>query len=497
MAEALRHDEVAHGPAPAAAEAAALAQARSHTGSLEQKIIVRAGVLLGDRRMHNEIARLWRLLRGLSLLAIVIAGIAGAATARTVLGSAAANSADGITVNFFWALASLLGLHLVAFLVWLLLIVALPKATQGGMLGGFLLWLWRQSASRVNASRQRTAATAAILTIWGQGRTGRWLLSTLSHSIWTGYLAGTLFMTFALLSAQRFNFVWETTILDAGSYTGLTAAIAALPKALGLAMPGHAAVLAAQWPGPVAAGNETLWSTLLIAAILLYGLLPRLLAVTVCFTLAYRAAVTTPLDISQAGYARLVPLLAPMVAATEVIDGDHETGPVTAAIPELHRPPPPPPPGPVFILGWEIDAPATGWPLPITSPIHDLGLCDGHDDLARAAATLRQNTDGPARLVIVVDLRHTPDRGVTAALQTLRQASGNRAFMLFTGAAALRARLRDHDAHDRLADWVAASTQAGIQPTQICAIDLDTPNAESRLHLAQLLGQSQLPGQSK
>ncbi len=491
LAEALCHDEAAHGPAPAAAEGAALARARAHPGSLEQKIIIRARALLGDRRMQNEIARLWRLLRGLCLLAIIIAAIAGAATARTVLAAAAANSPDGITVNFFWALASLLGLHFVAFLVWLLLVIVLPKATQGGMLGGALLWLWRQSASRLNAGRQRSAASAAILTIWGQGRTGRWLLSTLSHSIWTGYLVGTLFMTFALLSAQRFNFVWQTTILDADAYTALTATIAALPRALGLAMPDQAAVLAAQWPGPVAAGNETLWSTLLIAAILFYGLVPRLLAGAISFGLAYRAAVTTPLDVSQAGYARLVHLLAPQIADTQVIDGDGATLPAIAAIPDLHRPPPPPPPGPVYVLGWEIDAPAGGWPpLPIAPPLHDLGLCDGRDDLARAVATLGQNAQSPARLVVVIDLRHTPDRGVTAALLRLQEAAGHTVFMLFSGAAALAARLGAQDTHHRLADWVGACEQAGIQPTQMRAIDLDTPNPENRKYLALLFGQS-------
>lgn len=465
-----------------------MTRARAAPGSLEQKIIVRAEALAADQRMQNEIARLWRLLRRLSFLAMVIAAIAGAATARTVLAGAAANSPDGITVNFFWALASLLGLHVLAFLVWLLFVILLPSTAQGGILGGLLLWLWRQAASRIATGRERTAAAAAIVTVWGQGRTGRWLLSILSHGIWTGYLFGALAMTFALLSAQRFNFVWQTTILDAEAYTALTAALTALPGALGLTMPGHGAVLAAQWPGPVAAGNETLWSTLLVAAILLYGLLPRLLAMIACLALARRAARTTPLDVSQAGFARLVPLLAPMVAATKVMDADNGAIPAVAAIPDLYKQPPAPPPGPVYLLGWEIDAPATGWPPVTAGHVHDLGLCDSRDDLSRVIAVLQQNTQNPARVVVVTDLRQTPDRGVTAALQAIQNACGKRVFMLFTGEAALHRRLGKRDATDRLADWVGTGERASVQPQSMAAIDLDNPSPESQSRLARLFG---------
>jgi len=463
-----------------------LTRARGTPGSLEHKIIIRAETLAADQRMQNELARLWRLLRRLSYVAMVIAAIAGAATARTVLAGAAANSADGITVNFFWALASLLGLHILAFVVWLLLVILLPSTAQGGILGALLLWLWRQLAARVATGRQRAAAVAAIVTIWGQGRTGRWLLSILSHGVWAGYLFGALAMTFALLSAQRFNFVWQTTILDAGAYTALTAGLAALPGALGLTMPGQTAVLAAQWPGPVAAGNETLWSTLLVAALLLYGLLPRLLAMAACYALARRAARTTPLDVSQAGYARLIPLLAPQVAATQVIDPDGAATPPPATMPDLPHQPQPPPPGPVYLLGWEIDTPATGWPPAAANHVHDLGLCDSRDDLARVVSALREDSQSPARLVVVVDLRHTPDRGVTAALQALQNACAHRVFLLFTGAAALQDRLGQSDAAGRLADWVAAGRQAGVEPYAMAAIDLDTPGDEARL--ARLFG---------
>ena len=80
----------------------------------------------------------------------------------------------------------------------------------------------------------------------GAGRAARWLASSLSHGLWFGYLLGMLAMTLALLSAQRFTFVWETTILNADAYVWLTEILAAIPGALGIAVPDRAAVLAAR-----------------------------------------------------------------------------------------------------------------------------------------------------------------------------------------------------------------------------------------------------------
>ncbi len=496
LAEALRYDEAAQGPPPAAAESVAMTRARAapasgdKTRSLEQKIVVRAETL-ADGRLRDEIARMWSALRAIAIVAVVIAAIVGAATARTVMAGAATGSVDGTTVNFYWALASLLGLHVLAFLVWLGLIIAMPGSTQGGLLGALIFWLWRQFAGHIATGRERAAAAAAMVTVWGQGRPGRWLISMLSHGIWTGYLVGALLMTFALLSAQRFNFVWETTILDAGAYVALTAALAALPALLGLAMPNRAAVLAAEWPGPVAAGNEGLWSTLLIAAILLYGVLPRLLAVVTCFVLARRAASATPLDLSRPGFARLVPLLSPTVTVTKIVDPAASAPVPPAAAPNLHQPPSPPTAGPVYVLGWEIDAPESGWP-PGTGAehLHDLGLVDGRDDLARAIAALRQAAPTPARVVVVVALPQTPDHGTTKTLQELREASNDRLFILFSGEATLRRRIGASDAEIRIADWVSAAARAGILPAQMVAIDLDTPDAAAAARLARLVGRS-------
>jgi hypothetical protein len=204
---------------------------------------------------------------------------------------------------------------------------------------------------------------------------------------------------------------------------------------------------------------------------------------------ARRAARTTPLDLSRPGYARLMPLLAPEAPTTRVVDPDRAAEPRRRDLPDLESLPKPPPAGPVFLLGWEIDAPPTGWPPPVTAEhLSDLGRLDGRAELEETAGALVHADPTPGRVVVAVELRQTPDRGVAAALARLKAAAGDRLVLLLSGEAGLHQRLAAADAADRLADWVAAGLAAGIKPESMVAIDLDRLSGGERERLARLLG---------
>lgn len=486
LAEAVRYYET-DTAAPSARESeSALARARALTGPIGAKVVARANALPEAPALAQAVVGLWSILRGLGLAGMALAGLAGAATARTAFASA-----DGTTINIFWLLAGLLGLHAVSFVVWLALMLAAPRHTGGGLLGNAVLWLWRQSAERIGANAHRMAALRALAARWGRGRAGRWLASSLSHGLWSGYLLGALAMALALLSAQQYVFVWETTILDASAYLRLTELLAALPAALGVAVPDRAAVLAAQWsesgPGAGAAGQAVLWSSLLIWSIVLYGLLPRGLALIVSTILARRSAAAPP-DFGSPYYARLVAQLSPMVGAIRVIDTDGDGAAPSDFTPDLEPLPPAPPPGPVYLLGWEIDPPETGWPPPGTpDQVRDLGRRDGRAELDEAIAALAGAEGRPGRLVVALDLKQTPDRGVTAVLAALHAAAKGRLVIAFSGAGALEGRMPAADAATRIADWVAAGLAAGVAAEHMVSVDLAQPGDGPRGRLAQLL----------
>ena len=482
LAEAVRFFE-SETAEPIVGDEAALVKARALEGPVGAKVLARAEALAVAPDLTRALADLRSVLRGVALASAAIAAFAGAATARTAFASA-----DGTLVNVFWLLAGLLGLHVASFAAWMVLMLSRPRRAGGGLMGIAVLWLWRQAGQRIGAGPYRLAALRALATRWGQGGAGRWLASALSHGLWTAYLLGALAMTLALLSAQSYVFVWETTILDAADYVWLTDALAMLPAALGIAMPDRAAVLAARWPGAPEADHAVLWSSLLVWSILLYGLLVRLGALAISMVLARRAGRGAP-DLADPYYARLATLLSPMVAAVRVVDGDGDAAAVPETAPDLGPLPPPPPAGAVYLLGWEVDLPEAGWPPPGVPPqAVDLGRRDGRGDLDEAVAKLTGSADTLARLVVVLDLRQTPDRGVTAVLSTLHAAAQGRLAIAFSGAGALEDRMPAGDAETRIADWVAAALAAGVLADHMAAIDLLRPTDESRQRLARLLG---------
>ena len=481
LAEAVRFYETDTAE-PAAGDTAAIARARALDVPIGAKLIARSAALAITSDLTSALASLRSVLQGVALAAMAVATIAGAATARTAFAGA-----DGTLVNVFWLLAGLLGLHVVSFVVWLLLMLAAPKQAGGGLMGNAVLWLWRRVAERFGSSPFRLAALKALASRWGRGRTGRWLASALSHGLWTAYLLGALAMTLALLSAQSYVFVWETTILEAADYVRLTDALTTLPAALGVAMPDRDAVLAARWPGAPEAGHAVLWSSLLVWSILLYGLLARVAALAVSAMLARRAGAAAP-DLTNPYYARLATRLSPMVTAIRVVDGDGDRPDSPDTAPDLAPLPPQPPAGTVYLLGWEVDVPESGWPPPgVPAGVVDLGRRDGRRDLEEAAAALARDTT-LSRLVVVLDLRQTPDRGTTAVLSALQASGRDRLVIAFTGAGALEGRMPRGDAATRIADWVAAGLAAGVPAEHMVAIDLAEPNDDAQRRLAQILG---------
>ena len=215
---------------------------------------------------------------------------------------------------------------MLSFLVWFGLALS-PARSGGGALGRSTLLLWRSVAERIGGGRHRLSALRALAARSSTNSTGRWLAGSLTHGLWVGYLAGALFMVVALLSAQSYTFVWETTILGVGTYTELTRLLGGLPSILGIATPDAAAVAAAQWPGSPTASDQSVWSSLLVASLVLYGLLPRIIALAATTLMTGRSIRKMTLDLSEPYHADLAIRLSPTVAMTKVVAGEDDEQP--------------------------------------------------------------------------------------------------------------------------------------------------------------------------
>jgi hypothetical protein len=226
------------------------------------------------------------------------------------------------------------------------------------------------------------------------------LLSAVSHLLWLAVLGGALLGLLLALSLRRYGFTWETTILPAAWFESMVAALAWLPGALGLPQP-DAVLVAASGEGPVASSAaRRAWSFWLLGGLLLYGLLPRSVALWLCRWRLRRALQTLQLPWQHPYYAVLQQRLAPRSTRLGVVDADSGAGApeplVMGGVGEGSA-----------LLGIDLP-PDWPWP-PLASDARDLGRCAHRE---QRAAVLQALTDAPAaKLLVVVEGAQSPDRG--------------------------------------------------------------------------------------
>ncbi|MFO1112883.1 MAG: DUF2868 domain-containing protein [Rhodospirillales bacterium] len=85
-----------------------------------------------------------------------------------------------------------------------------------------------------------------------------------------------------LLGTRQYDFVWETTILSERAYVAIARVLAAPVEALGFPVPDAMQITGSRWtrPGELFVGRER-WGSLLVGCLVVYGVLPRALALLV------------------------------------------------------------------------------------------------------------------------------------------------------------------------------------------------------------------------
>ncbi|NYT70735.1 DUF2868 domain-containing protein [Pusillimonas noertemannii] len=405
LTETLRLREAHWGPLEDSAE---VRRARSQGGSFPQRVVHRAR-LLGRREKLDQTLHNWAQIARWSLAAMVALALV------TGFGMALAALGDGSRpVNLLLAVTAMLGLHALTFLLWL---AGLGIRGNGG--GAWLGRLWLDATRKLARGPDAALAPRALGGLLGRSGALRWSLGAVSHLLWLAALLSLLATLLALLSARRYAFNWETTLLSPDAFVALTQALGWLPARLGFAMPSEAVIRLSDGLHPLPQEALALWSSWLVGCVVVYGIIPRLIAFGASALLAWRktrrAAV---LDTSLPGYASLRPRLMP---PSEGIAPDAPEGAEThahvAALPAgtgFHDGP--------LIVGLEL-APDTAWPPSGLGPeTQNAGVVDSR---AQRHALLDQLHVHPVpRLLVVCDGYQTPDRGILAYIAQLAAQSG-------------------------------------------------------------------------
>ena len=396
QAEAVRLREAHWGPLEDRAACQAALRAPADLGV---RILARAAWLAEHGELHDRLVQ-WSVGARWALAVLWLSAcLAGIGTAAAVLGQS--------QVNLALALLGLLGLHALTFLIWLAgWLPGLPDSTA---LSRLWLWLTRRLVRGPDAA----LAAQAFLSLLGRARAWKTAIGLISHGAWTAAFLGALATLLLLLSARHYTFHWETTLLSPDVFVGMTRILGSVPGLLGFEAPSDALIAASLGPQPLAAGVQAEWSLWLIGCVLVWGLLPRLLALAACILHLRRRLARLTVDPGLPGWLDLRERLLPTHANLGIdrpapaIDGAiGPAAPVAAAG------------GRAAVLAYELGHGLDWPPAQLPDDVVDFGRCDSREDRARIRALLRTP---PAHLLFVCDARLTPDRGAAAWLDELRR----------------------------------------------------------------------------
>ncbi|MFU8832654.1 MAG: DUF2868 domain-containing protein [Wenzhouxiangella sp.] len=470
MTETVRHAEEGtgrRGDDETALKLATLAGARPDT-----RLVARARALPGAEAVQGDVSRLRGLMARLAVVLVGLGLLGGWLAARAGISD---REIDILLISF-----TLLGFPSLMLLVWFAFLLA---SFRGQATAGILGRLLTAGLVRL-APRLLSSPLAAEVTRAGIGllRTpfGRWYLSTLSHLFWLAYAGGALLTLIIFFSIVQYDLGWGTTLLRDETIIAMIEAAGAMPSVLGIMPQPDPAWIAAGREGGLAGTERATWARFLLALVVVYGALPRMVLGLFCAGMAASAARNLTLDRKQPGYLRLMPLLNPAPTTS------NKHGEAPALPPPRPRRVSKKPAGPAILVGIELERPDADWPPSIPGiELRPLGRADRRSQRQEILAALKALSDPPPTLLAVCSLLRTPDSGTAELLNRLADAADSALILVLDEQSLLTERGGDPAA--RRADWEGLAERVG---GQAIVIDLDRPDAASLARLKQWVGES-------
>ncbi|MDV6343748.1 DUF2868 domain-containing protein [Nitrosomonas sp. Is37] len=316
--EQLRHIETSKAEA---LSYASIADMESHAASnfnytvFLKRLTSRARRLIQDNALATTLQHPQKLFIRASRISLMVAAILGALAAGNAVG-------ESSTLNIYWLLAVLLGFNLISIMLWMAGISFNLQGLSAGVVAQLTCWLPYRHKEKESDSIASLAARG-----WWEtnltGTVGKWRISVLTHQFWLTYLATGLVLLVLLMMAKQYDFIWGTTLLPESSFPELTQWLSKPMEFLGL-IPPDSYQIAASRVGAVFQDAETrgAWAKFLLGALLLYGILPRLILLLVSVMMQKLAEHRFKLDLYLPYYITLRQRLMAHEFESIVIDAD-------------------------------------------------------------------------------------------------------------------------------------------------------------------------------
>ena len=405
--EQLRHIETKQPQALSYTGAASLetypASGSSYPAFLE-RLLDRAHHLIHDNHLDEVLQQPGKLFVRSSRVILLLAAILGGLAAAHATG-------ESSTLNIYWLLVVLLGFNFLSMLLWCVGILLNVQGLSSGVAAQLVCWLPFHFRKK-EADSVGTLATRAWWETCLSGSVGRWQISMLTHQFWLIYLLAGMGMLVLLMLAKQYDFVWGTTLLPENSLPELTHLLGIPMQHIGLIVPDSGQVTASRiGAGVQDSAVRSAWAGFLVGALIVYGLLPRLILILLSFCMLKLSEYRYKLDLYLPYYVSLRQNLIAKEFVTSVIDRDYGIGkeqPVPAAHSGGHNLPFP---VNALVIGIELDNHAI-WP---EGMICQENVAD-QKTFIRVMEMLKKSR---IALLIGVAAHRLPDRGVQRMISEL------------------------------------------------------------------------------
>lgn len=280
-----------------------------------ERLLSRAHHLIHDNHLDDVLLQPEKLFVRTGRIILVVAAILGGLAAINATGDAA-------TLNIYWLLVVLLGFNFFSMLLWSVGIALNIQGLSAGIVAQLARWLPFQFRKKEKDSIAMLAARA-----WWEtclfGRVGKWRISMLTHQFWLIYLFAGIGTLILLMLAKQYDFVWGTTLLPENSLPELTQLLAVPMQLIGLTSPDSQQIAASRiGSGMQDAVIRNAWAEFLVGALVVYGVLPRLIFTLFAFLMLKLSEYRYKLDLYLPYYVTLRQSLIANEFVASVIDHD-------------------------------------------------------------------------------------------------------------------------------------------------------------------------------
>jgi hypothetical protein len=399
------------------------------TPQFERRVALRAWLLAQRTGLADELARWRALMPWLLGGAALTVGLLSVPLLKSMIG-------EGRHISLLGALVAVLALPTASLLLW-----CASLLLGHGHAGGGIARAAGALATRLPGLRSRHSARlwAAMVDTLREAGLGLWALGALNHLFWIIAFAGVLLGLLGSFAFWSYTIGWETTILSPAFYQRVVAAIGWLPARLGVPQ--------VQTGTGADAASLAWW---LIGCTLVYGLLPRVLALALCLAVGWRRwARIGQLDLAE-------PALQVLAGRFDALDGAAGAVPVPAA-PRTRAG--------LALVGLELP-PGTEWPPLGPLPPNSWERCIAGHAAERSALLSHAAHTEPRAVLWVCRAAATPDRGTERLLLALAGHSERAAVWLLgesqSGEGLPGEGLPGHAEHPAWRPWLAASALARL-----------------------------------